>query len=157
MKDLDENIQLLAPMSELDFFDTQSCVLPQALTALQAWQKAQSRPMPVLKLAFRVRDMISGWFGVRQIGGFSGELPQNLQVGDMLDFFLVEHLSADILTLTVRDKHLDVMTCVSVAGKALTVTSSVTTHNTFGRFYMLPVAPAHKLIVRSMLKGLKAS
>jgi len=33
----------------------------------------------------------------------------------------------------------------------LSITTSVKTHNAFGRLYMLPVAPAHGVIVRSML------
>lgn len=54
----------------------------------------------------------------------------------------------------MRDKHLGVMTCVFVVGLGLAVISFVITHNTFGRLYMLPVFPAHKIIVRRMLKGL---
>ena len=73
----------------------------------------------------------------------------------MLDFFLVEHVSDDVLSLSERDTHLDVLTCISVSGHELTITSSVQIHNTFGRLYMLPVAPAHKLIVRSFPRRLQ--
>ena len=78
-----------------------------------------------------------------------------MQAGDYLDFFLVEHSAPEVLVLTERDRHLDVMTCVSMADRVLTITSSVVTHNTFGRLYMLPVGPAHKLIVNNYLKRLK--
>lgn len=77
------------------------------------------------------------------------------QVGDRLDFFLVERSAPDMLVLTERDRHLDVMACLSIADRVLTITSSVVTHNTYGRLYMLPVGPAHKLIVNSHLKRLK--
>ncbi|WP_312808455.1 hypothetical protein [Agrobacterium cavarae] len=37
----------------------------------------------------------------------------------------------------------------------LTITSSIVTHNAFGRIYMLPVGPAHTLIINSDLRRLK--
>jgi len=37
----------------------------------------------------------------------------------------------------------------------LTITSSVITHNTFGRLYMLSVGPAHKLIVNRLMTRLQ--
>ena len=88
-------------------------------------------------------------------GGFSTTSPEFVEVDQKLDFFLVEHASQDVLTLSERDRHLDVLTCISVTGNELTITSSVQTHNVFGRLYMLPVGPAHKMIVRSFLKRLQ--
>lgn len=149
------NIQMLAPTAELDFFDRQSIQLSKPISPLEAWGIIMSRPSPVLKFAFRVRDAISSKFGVKKIGGFSTSSPKTIAVGDRLDFFLVEHVSQDVLTLSERDSHLDVLTCLSSAGNELTITSSVKTHNAFGRAYMLPVAPAHKLIVRSFLRRVR--
>jgi len=149
------NIQTLAPDEELDFFDRQSVQLPKMITPLDAWRTVMSRPMPVLKLAFAVRDTISSMFGVKKIGGFSGNVPKTVEVGQKLDFFLVEHISQDVLTLTERDRHLDVMTCISTSNNELSITSSVKTHNAFGRIYMIPVAPAHKLIVRNNLRQIR--
>ena len=151
----DTNIQLVADKSELHFFDSQSIQMSKQTTALQAWEIAMSKPMPIMKLAFRVRDAIAARFGVKKIGGFTGGWPQQIIVGDKLDFFLVEYISDDVLTLTERDKHLDVMTCISIGENQLTITSSVKTHNFFGRLYMIPVAPAHKLIVRSTMRRIK--
>ena len=37
----------------------------------------------------------------------------------------------------------------------MAVISSVITHNRFGRAYMLVVGPAHRLIVRTMLRRLQ--
>ena len=149
------NIQLLAHKSELDFFDSKSMPICAQITALKAWKVAMSKPMPILKWAFWIRDVISARFGVKKIGGFTEEFPQAVFVGDKLDFFRVEYISDDVLTLTERDKHLDVMTCISIAQNQLTITSSVKTHNLFGRLYMLPVAPAHKLIVRNTMRRIK--
>lgn len=149
------NIQTLAPAADLDFFDSQTVHLTKAIRPLEAWGMIMSRPSPALKLAFRVRDAISTKFGVKKIGGFSDAAPDRVEVGQNIDFFVVEHTSEDVLTLSARDKHLDVLTCVSRVGKGLTITSSVKTHNAFGRAYMLPVGPAHKLIVRSFLRRLR--
>ena len=146
------NIQVLAPEDNLDFFDTQSIELPRKISSIDAWNIVMSRPMPIIKIAFKIRDAISSRFGIKPILGFSINRPKSLSIGDKLDFFLVEHVTSNILTLTSRDRHLDVMTCVTTANNRLSITSSVKVHNTFGHFYMLPVAPAHKLIVRNMLK-----
>ncbi|MGB0968020.1 MAG: DUF2867 domain-containing protein, partial [Halocynthiibacter sp.] len=92
------------------------------------------------------------------IGGFSAERPQRetpVQKGDHLDFFLVEDIQPQLLVMTDRDTHLDVMTCISTFDQRLTITSSVVVHNWFGHAYMLVVGPAHKLIVNAMIRGLK--
>ncbi|NSY38460.1 DUF2867 domain-containing protein [Leisingera sp. ANG59] len=148
-------IQVLAPVDELDFLDTQSLVLPVQVTPLEAWNIMHATPLPGLKLAFRLRDAVSALFGVKRIGGFSGRARLNVEAGEKLDFFLVEAVSDDVLTLTVRDRHLDVMTCVTSNSGVLSITSSVKTNNLFGRIYMLPVRPAHKLIVALSLKRLQ--
>ena len=149
------SIHTLRPLPELDYHDSRSVLLPVQITALQAWNLMTAEQGPLMRLAFRTRDAISSLFGVKRIGGFSGTRREVVQAGDYLDFFLVEHSAPEVLVLTERDRHLDVMTCVSLADRVLTITSSVVTHNTFGRLYMLPVGPAHKLIVNSYLKRLK--
>ncbi|WP_323783257.1 DUF2867 domain-containing protein [Leisingera sp.] len=148
-------IQILAPAKELDFLDTQSIVLPVPVTPLAAWNIMHARPPPGMNLAVRLRDAISACFGVKGIGAISRTPKAAVKTGDKLDFFLVEALSDEVLTLTVRDRHLDVMTCVSSNSGVLSVTSSVKTHNLFGRVYMIPVRPAHRLIVARTLKRLQ--
>ena len=149
------SIHTLRPLPELDYHDSRSVLLPVQITALQAWNLMTAEQGPLMRLAFRTRDAISALFGVKRIGGFSGTRREAVKAGDYLDFFLVEYSAPEVLVLTERDRHLDVMTCVSMADRVLTITSSVVTHNTFGRLYMLPVGPAHKLIVNSYLKRLK--
>lgn len=147
-------VRTLRPLSELDYHDSRSVALHAPVTPLEAWNLMTSGPKPLMRLAFRIRDAISSLFGVKPIGGFSGVARQSVQAGDMLDFFLVEDRKPEMLVLTARDRHLDVMICLSVADHLLTVTSSVVTHNAFGRIYMLSVGPAHKLIVSSDLRRL---
>ena len=149
------NIQVLAPTAELDFFDTQTISLSKSVTPLKAWNILMSRPSRILKFAFRTRDAISSKFGVKKISGFSTTSRETISVGEKLDFFLVENVTDNVLSLSERDSHLDVLTCVSVIENELTITSSVKTHNAFGRMYMIPVAPAHRMIVRSFLHRLQ--
>ncbi len=148
-------IELVAPRGELDFFDQQSMHLPRALTPLEAWKRIMAEPLPFLSSGFKLRDAISARFGVKRIGGFSGEVRTFVQEGDKLDFFLVETINDNVLTLSARDRHLDVLTCVTCVEDMLTITSSVKVHNRFGWFYMLPVRPAHRVIVWAMLRRLK--
>lgn len=148
---------LVAPRAALVYYDRQAVTLPRALGPVEAWNRIMADPLPGMALAFRLRDAISARFGVQRIGGFSGRKVAEPQVGERLDFFLVEAVSPDQLVLTARDRHLDVMISVDVAGAELAITASVVTHNRFGRAYMLPVAPAHRLIVWLMLRRLKAS
>ena len=128
---------LAAPRAVLNFYHASSTKLPQPMTALDAWNRIMERPLPGLALAFRIRDAISVRFGVKPIGGFTGRPVSQPQVGEMQDFFLIERLAPDILTLSGRDSHLDVVTCITVANGRLTITSSVKVHNLFGRLYRL--------------------
>ena len=145
-------LRLVARPEALAFFDTQSMHLPRPMTPLQAWQHLAACPLPGFALAFRLRDAISGLFGVKRLGGFKGRLPESVVPGDRLEFFLVEEVGPGLMVLTECDRHLDVMTTITVEGCRLSVTSSVVTHNLFGRLYMLPVAPAHRLIVWLMMR-----
>lgn len=143
---------LVCPRPQTNFYDARSIDLPDRTTAIDAWNLAMREPLPGLKLAFRIRDIVSGLFGVKPISGFSGRKARVPKVGDKLDFFLVERIEQEILTLSSRDRHLDVLTCITTHNRRLTITSSVKTHNLFGKAYMLPVGPAHKLIVTIILR-----
>ncbi len=151
----DTNARILEPVPELDYFDTQSVQLCREITPLAAWNFIMEDPKPILKLAFWVRDVVSGMFSVKPIKGFSGNAVQVVTVGDHLDFFLVEYSDEKSLVLTARDRHLDVMTCISTNGPIVTITSSVRAHNFFGHAYMIPVSVAHRWIVRGDLKRLQ--
>ncbi|KQO66355.1 hypothetical protein ASG51_21430 [Methylobacterium sp. Leaf465] len=150
-------VRLLRPREELDYNDTQSVILPTAVSPLDVWNAIASKPRPLMTLAFRVRDAIAIRFGVKAIGGFSRERRTHVCTGDKLDFFLVEQSTPDMLVLTTRDRHLDVMICFATAGRRLTITSSVVVHNAFGRAYMAPVGPIHRMILAADLRRLGTS
>ncbi|WP_341234818.1 DUF2867 domain-containing protein [uncultured Sulfitobacter sp.] len=149
------NIRILGPVPMLYYYDRQDTRIPKKMTALTAWNTIMSDPQPLLKIAFRIRDTVSSIFGVKRIGGFSGKPVDQISVGQNLDFFLVEYVDDECLVLTERDRHLDVMTCISIEGETLSVTSSVCVHNLFGRAYMIPVGVAHRWIVRGMFRRLQ--
>lgn len=151
--------RLLAPEAQCDFVDCRDTWVPGRYTALQAWNTVMAQPLPGVALAFKIRDWVSSRFGVKRIGGFSGQVKEAICAGDMLDFFLVEEITDERLLLSERDRHLDVLTCVTAIpdedGTRLSITSSVVTHNRFGRAYMLPVGPGHKILVSLMLRRLR--
>lgn len=149
------NIRTLAPLSELDYFDSQSARLAKEISPLQAWNLIMEDRQPLLKMAFRIRDAISTQFGVKRIGGFSGPAGDSVKAGDHLDFFLVEYQDDEVIVLTDRDRHLTNMTCIASKGATLSISSSVAVHNLYGRIYMIPVGLAHKFIVRAMLQTLQ--
>jgi hypothetical protein len=146
---------LVAPRATLAYFDHCRITLPCPITPADGWTRIMANPLPLLGLAFRIRDAVASRFGVQRIGGFTGRAADNPQVGDRLDFFTVERSDPQALTLTERDRHLDVMIAVTSEGHDLAITASVITHNRFGRLYMWPVGPAHRLIVRAMLRRLQ--
>ncbi len=151
----DTNIRILQPLPQLYYYDRQDTCLTEKMTALAAWNTIMNHPQPFLRIAFQIRDAVSSAFGVKRIGGFSGKSVESVSIGQHLDFFLVEHVDDTCLVLTERDRHLDVMTCISTQGETLSVTSSVCVHNLFGRIYMIPVGIAHRWIVRCMFRRLR--
>jgi hypothetical protein len=151
---------LIADRGELDFFHSATITTDSVQTAFDAYCVMTADIPALLQLAFWLRDRVSGAFGVKGIGGFEKRRSVLApKVGEMLDFFSVEENSPGRLVLTSRDRHLAVMVCLDLQvrgntkfSKCLRVTASVVTHNRFGRLYMLPVAPAHRLIISWMLK-----
>lgn len=116
-------IPLIAPRTDLAYYNAQSIGLAQDISALAAWNIAMRDPIPGMATAMWLRDRISGLFGAAPINGFSGEQRSMVQAGAMLDFFLVEEVTQRLLVLTARDRHLDVMTTVTTYDHALTITS----------------------------------
>jgi hypothetical protein len=154
--------RLVAEPERLNYLHTASRRLNRDMTAFEAYCKTTTHSSVVLRLAFLVRDRISSLFGVQRIRGFEGARPRSAPaVGERLDFFTVEAIGKDQLVLTSRDTHLAVMISIDITSSSADplarwchITASVETYNAFGKLYMLPVGPAHKLIVWKMLKSL---
>ncbi|WP_295554348.1 DUF2867 domain-containing protein [uncultured Stenotrophomonas sp.] len=72
--------------------------------------------------------------------------------GQRLGIFTLQSLDDDVIVLEDDDRHLRVQLALQWQGDVLEVATVVHTHNAFGRAYMLPVAPVHRLIVPHLLK-----
>lgn len=136
-------------------------MIPAPMTAFEAYCQMTDNSSWLLKSAFWLRDRISSLAGVKSIGGFVGSRPETPpQTGGKLDFFDVLSISEDKLFLSSNDRHLSVLAAIMLdspvaSARKLTITTSVKTHNFFGTLYMLPVAPAHEVIVQRMLEKVK--
>ena len=73
------------------------------------------------------------------------------QPGQRLGIFTLQALDDDAIVLEDNDRHLRVQLALQWQGDVLEVATVVHTHNAFGRVYMLPVAPVHRLIVPHLL------
>ena len=151
---------IIAAKSGLAFYHCSTAEIDVGIDTSRAYSLMTQDPPWPLRMAFSVRDRISALFGVSKIHGFVGNIPStDPAVGEKLHFFLVEYCSPSKLVLTSRDVHLSVMVCIEIidnyAGcktKRLCVTTSVQTHNLFGKIYMMPVGPAHKVILWRLLR-----
>jgi len=104
-----------------------------------------------------MRNWMAGLVGLKNLGhlGALGAYKEatEYRVGDRVGIFSLIYQSPDEVLLGDSDKHLDVVLSICKAPQgAVSVTTVVHVHNWLGRFYMLPVTPLHKLIVRAMLK-----
>jgi hypothetical protein len=110
-----------------------------------------------------VRNRVVSVFGLKNLGGLSqidaAKHESSYQSGDRVGIFTIISRSAHEVLLGDRDKHLDVVvsvhTCVGQDSGAAVVTVTTVVHvkNWLGRLYMLPVAPAHRVIARAMVRA----
>jgi hypothetical protein len=106
-----------------------------------------------------VRNTVVKRLGVRDVGTFR-KAPTApgavVAVGDPLGIFTVMSMDVAELVLGIDDTHLDVRVSVlkrrDARGATYVIGSVVKIKNTFGRLYMLPVAPFHRLIVRESMR-----
>ncbi len=110
-----------------------------------------------------LRNRVVGLFGLKNLGelaGIDSSKPSSAYVpGDRVGIFtLVEKTDHEVL-LGDDDKHLNVVVSVHKMpathgqGTVVTVTTIVHVKNLLGRLYMLPVAPVHHVIARTMVKA----
>ncbi|MDR2206965.1 MAG: DUF2867 domain-containing protein [Flavobacteriaceae bacterium] len=81
--------------------------------------------------------------------------------GEQIGLFKVFDRTNDEVILGEDDKHLNFRVSLFIdrqtddsAHKKLTISTTVTFNNRFGRLYFIPVRPFHKLIVPTILKGI---
>jgi hypothetical protein len=132
-------------LPRVDYADAYAVTLPPgSSTDPDEWvDRLFSHPPMALRVLLGARDRLVGTAGLKRAGGRqAGPFPELAR-------------SENEVVLGMDDLHLDFRVGVHVAeiadGVRLTVGTVVQFHNAFGRLYFLPVRPAHKVIVRSML------
>jgi hypothetical protein len=130
----------------VDYSDAYAVTLPpDASTDPGEWaDRLFSDPPGALRVLLGARDRLVGAVGLKRAGGQRAKpFPELAR-------------TANEVVLGMDDLHLDFRVGVHVVpvtdGVRLTVGTVVRFHNAFGRLYFLPVRPAHKVIVRSMLR-----
>ena len=109
-----------------------------------------------------LRNRVVGLFGLKNLGMLSGvdssKSSSEYMLGERVGIFtLIEKTEQEVL-LGDDDKHLNVVVSVhkevgaSSGNTIVTVTTVVHIKNWLGRLYMVPVAPAHHVIARTMTK-----
>jgi len=147
--------------SKLYFHHIDTAMVPEEMTALNAYAEMTAWNPYWLRAAFRIRDIYCIPFRLQPIGGFSGQMPpQAIAAGDKLDFFDVQSICDNKLILSSSDRHLVVVVALNLESaidgkRTLSVTTSVNVRALLGKLYMLFVKPVHGLIVRNMLNQLQ--
>jgi hypothetical protein len=111
-----------------------------------------------------MRNRVVSLFGLKNLGGMSQidaeKSESEYGPSDRVGIFTIISRSANEVLLGDKDKHLNVVVSIHkrVEGEGgatvVTVTTVVHVKNWLGRLYMLPVAPAHRVIARSMVRAI---
>jgi hypothetical protein len=134
-------------------------------TALSYFLLAASNTPAWVNVAMAIRNKVVLAFGLKDLGRLSTLAPAKpdtaYQSGDRVGVFQLLQNTPDEVVLGDDDKHLRVVLSLHVAprnaaneSRVVTLTTVVHVHNWLGRFYMLPVTPAHRIIVPAMLRRL---
>jgi hypothetical protein len=98
----------------------------------------------------RLRNILVAPFGLKT-SGEGAPAP-----GGLIGLFPVVSEAPERLVAGFNDQHLDFRIVVDVnsvpAGRQVTATTLVRTHNFLGRAYLALIMPFHKLVVRSMMR-----
>ncbi|WP_397449692.1 DUF2867 domain-containing protein [Pseudomonas sp. NA-150] len=124
-----------------------------------AMQVLGSTP-PWINFLMLARNKIVKQLGLKDLGGMSDvrrdKAIEDYRVGDRVGIFTLLYLAENEVILGDADTHLEVRVSVyrqSVErGCALTVATVVHNRNWLGRLYMVFVKPAHRVIVRVLLR-----
>ena len=111
-----------------------------------------------IKTLLSLRNLLVVPFGLKTSG--KSENPPRETIG----LFPILTQTPDRLVAGFNDKHLDFRVVVDVAapgsdteaGRQVTATTLVRTHNLFGRAYLAIIMPFHRLIVPTMLRKVAA-
>jgi Protein of unknown function (DUF2867) len=134
----------------------------QGLDALGQFLRVAERTPWWIDTLMSVRNRVVGFVGLKNLGGLS-QVPRNKRSteyveGDRVGIFTLISKTDDEVLLGDDDNHLKVVVSIHKGAPAVgsdpvvTVTTVVHVKNWLGRLYMVPVAPAHRVIARAMVK-----
>lgn len=132
-------------------------------TALHAYLAFTARTPKWIGKLMAVRNAAVRLVGLKDVGPLERVPPasaaRTLGPGDRVGIFTIRSVRDEEVVLEILDSHLDVVVSVYRDGAAparLTTSTLVFYHNRLGRLYMLPVAPMHRIVVRSILANVAA-
>ncbi len=137
-----------------------------ALSALGQFLKAVRSTPGWVSACMSLRNQLVSRLGLKDLGALSalahGQAEGEYRPGDRVGIFTLFENTPDEMLLGDRDRHLDVTLSVHRAPDAepgqilVTITTVVQVHNIWGRIYMIPVTPMHRLIAPSVLRAVAA-
>jgi hypothetical protein len=125
---------------------------------------AQTTPAWIDAL-MQMRNRVVSVLGLKDLGAVSHTDPSKpstaYRPGDRIGIFTLISASPTEALLGDQDKHLDVVVSIHTATQAhdagsalVTVTTVVHVHNWLGKLYMVPVRPAHRVIVKTLVRAI---
>ena len=141
-------------LPDADWADCYELNIPNSdLTAIAAAQTMLSRFPFWVRLLIRVRDAVTGLFGLKS----SSEL--RAEGWEKIGFFPVVSKSDNQVVLGFDDRHLDFRVVIDVRnddqGRRLVDATTLVRRNILlGRIYLAIITPFHRLIVATMLADL---
>jgi hypothetical protein len=148
-----------ALQASANYWDAYEVDVPgRAPSALHAYLAFAQRTPKWIDFLMAIRNGAVGLLGLKDVGNLANVPPPSaaptLKPGDRVGIFTLRSVCDDEAVLEIIDSHLDVVLSVyrhDGTPQRLTVSTLVFYHNRVGRLYMLPVAPMHRLVVRSIL------
>jgi uncharacterized protein DUF2867 len=123
---------------------------PSDIDARSATMRMFGRSPRWIEMLLALRNLLVAPFGLKASGTADrGTL-------GMIGMFPVISETPEQLVAGFNDSHLDFRVVIDVAavgaGRQVTATTLVRTHNRLGRFYLAAITPFHRLVVKSVLR-----
>jgi hypothetical protein len=144
---------------DADYWDAyEVTVAGEPPSALHAYLAMTARTPKWIDALMGIRNAAVRLLGLKDVGRLGGVPPPaaaaSLRPGDRVGIFTIRSVCDREAVLEIIDSHLDVVLSVYKQGGSptrLTASTLVFYHNRIGRLYMVPVAPMHRIVVRSIL------
>jgi hypothetical protein len=156
---------LFALQGKADYCDAFAVVVEDDRRSALFWYLEFAANTPKwIDFLMAMRNAAVRVFSLKDVGKLADVPPASassqLGVGDRVGIFTIRTVCDQELVLEIIDTHLDVVLSVykepGIIPKVKVITM-VFYHNRLGRLYMIPVAPLHRIVVRSILSSRAAA